>query len=284
MLSTPKPFTSLLPSTTHRPRSAFFGPAASLTLIRDQLTLPTWLSIGALLQGLLFLVIGRLALAPAFLYLCYNALKTYAMATGWIKNTYMDGVVKGKYSAQFPDETGDFKDGKPSSQDVVVLLIGMRVNHPLGILAPGLKDFGGFFQDMTKDLDKHGEEFGYLGMTSWINTSQRETKSELLNVAYFRSTEGLHKFAMSEYHMTGWNWWNKHTKQYPHLSIYHEIYHAPAGHWENIYVNSHISNFASTAHKMVDQETGEEKWASPVVDASKASLRSMKARMGRGED
>lgn len=165
--------------------------------------LTTWLCLGAAVQGLLFLAVGRIALLPAFALLAYRAFVTYAMSIGWIRNSYMDGVIMKKFSAQFPDENGNF-NGKPVSNDVVVLLIGTRTNHPLGMLAPGLKDFGGFFNDMAERLEKHGEEYGYLGMTSWINNGARETKNELLNVAYFRTTEGLEAFAHSKHHMDGY--------------------------------------------------------------------------------
>lgn len=80
-----------------------------------------------------------------------------------------------------------------------------------------------------------------------------------------------------------WSWWNRNTKTHPHLSIYHEVYHAPAGHWENIYVNSHASHFASTTHKYKDETTGEDMWASPVVDAGRGVLRTSLSRMARGD-
>lgn len=37
------------------------------------------------------------------------------------------------------------------------------------------------------------------------------------------------------------DWWNNVTKEYPYLSIMHEMYHAPKGHWENIYANNHLT-------------------------------------------
>lgn len=107
-----------------------------------------------------------------------------------------------KTSAQFPDEEGRFS-GKPADNDVVVFLIGLRCNHPLGALAPGFREVGPYFPQMVGDLEAHADEFGFLGMTSWINASQRETQSELMMVGYFRTTEGLHKFAHSQYHMDG---------------------------------------------------------------------------------
>ena len=197
-----KPFISLVEPTKERPVSAFWGPSGFTSLLRDNFSITTWLLFGAVAQGALFLAIGRLALLPAASVLIYRALVAYAQSTGYLHNPYMDGVLLQKFSAQMPDEIGDH-GSKPASQDIVVLLIGTRINHPLGLLAPGAKEMGEFFPQMVKDLDKHAEEFGFLGLTSWVNTGNRTTNGELLDVAYFRTTEGLHKFAHSEYHRIG---------------------------------------------------------------------------------
>ena len=120
-----------------------------------------------------------------------------------------------------------------------------------------------------------------LGQTSWLNANARSTGNETLVVYYFRNIEGLHKFAHSEHHTKAWRWWNKHTKQYPHLSIYHETFLVPKTNWETIYVNSHVSHLASASVRTEDQETGEVKWMSPVVNAKKGILASASGRMAR---
>lgn len=256
-----------------------------IQLLRDNFSIPTWLCIGAILQGSLFLAVGRVALLPAVIYLSYHTLVAYAMSVGWMRNTYMDGIITKKFSAQFPDERGEYGT-KPADSDVVVFLIGTRCNHPLGLLAPGFREFGTYFPRMVKDLEAHADEYGFLGMTSWLNTDNRTSKSELMYVGYFRTTEGLHNFAHSEYHMGGWRWWNRHVKQYPHISIWHETYHVPKGHWESIYVNSHASGINSTTFRYEDEATEKEMWASPVVDATKGLLKTSAGRMSRstGDD
>jgi hypothetical protein len=192
----------------------------------------------------------------------------------------MDGVLLQKTSAQLPDSQGKY-GAKAANSDVVVFLIGTRCNHPLGILAPGMREMGAFFPQMVKDLEEHAEEFGFLGMTSWISASQRKTSNELLEVGYFQNIEGLHKFAHSEYHRKAWAWWNRTYKQHPHLSIYHETFHVPKGHWETIYVNSHLSHLGSSSVKVTNEETGEVEWANPLVDASKGVLKTSAGRMAR---
>lgn len=244
-------FKSLVPPVSKRPRSNFFGPASNWTvrippshyisieqassitlqLLRDQFAIPTWLAIGGALQGFCFLTIDRISLLPAFILLLYRVLDTYAQAVGLKHNSSMDNVDPRKVSAQPPDELGNY-GSQPASQDMVVLLIGARSNHAYGALAPRFKDIGDFFRAMAEDLDSHADEFGFLGMTSWLNITDRTSNNESMNVAYFRSVEGLHAFAHSKYHRVGWDYWNKHAADCKHISIWHEVYHAPKGHWE----------------------------------------------------
>lgn len=283
MAATGKDFIGLVPPKEQRPTSAYHGPASGKALIRDQFSITTWLAMGATVQASLFLVAGKLAFVPAVAILLYRVFTAYAMSVGWMHNTYMDGVLMKKFSAQIPDASGQF-GAKPADSDVVVFLIGTRCNHPMGILGPGFKELGDYFASMVKELENSdADEFGFLGMTSWLNSSDRETGSELMQVGYFKTVEGLHKYAHSALHREGWNWWNKHVKQYPHLSIWHETYHVPKGNWESIYVNSHLSGINSTTHKYTDKETGKEMWASPVVDASRGLLKTSAGRMSRSQ-
>ena len=61
-------------------------------MIRDQFTITTWLSLGAILQGGFFLIFGRLALLPAVLLVTFKVLVAYAQTVGWMHNPAMDGV------------------------------------------------------------------------------------------------------------------------------------------------------------------------------------------------
>lgn len=207
----------------------------------------------------------------------FTIANTSAAAAGWKRNSLMDGVIPKKFSTAFPDSRGTY-GSKPADSEVVVFLIGFRNNHPLGILAPGMKWIGEQFQGMIRDLEEHDEEFGLMGMTSWINTSTRTTQNESLQVGYFKTVEGLHAFAHSEYHMKTWREWNANVKQWPHLSIYHETYAVPKGAWETIYVNSHVSGFPSARVK-----TDDGLWVSPLVDASRGLLKTSAGRMARSD-
>jgi len=89
-----KPFVGLVAPSDKRPRSAFFGKFGSLSLIRDNFTLTTWLCFGAVIQSGLFLVLGRPAVLPALAFLAYRSLRAYAMSVGWIHDVYMDDIAR----------------------------------------------------------------------------------------------------------------------------------------------------------------------------------------------
>ena len=208
-------------------------------------------------------------------------LDAYAQATGLKHNSYMDGVIMKKTSAVFPDESGKFGN-KPSNQDVVVFHIGVQYNHPLGLLSPHAKTVAGYFIQMVKDLEESAEEYGFLGATNWQSNSAA-SKNEILTVCYFRNVDGLHKFAHSKYHMPPWQWWNHEIKNMPHISIFHETYHVPAGNWESIHVNSKIAGIGSTVFKVAEEMTGKEVYQRPIVDASKGLLKTSAGRMARSD-
>jgi len=97
-----------------------------------------------------------------------------------IPDRYSRGVIPGrKFSTQIPKrEDGNFGT-KPAAEPVVVFLLGVRFNHPLGLLAPGVKEIGRHFQNMANDLTKTADEFGMLGVSSWQGTDRPETNTML---------------------------------------------------------------------------------------------------------
>lgn len=251
--------------------------ANTTQFIRDQFTITTWLALGALIQSLLFLLLGRPALIPATTYILLSLADTALTTLGWKPNPLMSGVIMNKFSTAFPNADGTY-GSQPADSEIVVFLIGFRNNHPLGILAPGVKEIQDYFLQMVRDLDARADEFGMLGMTSWRAASTRKTGNEFMNVGYFNTVEGLHAFAHSEEHMKAWRWWNKNVKRWSHMSIYHETYQVPKGNWETIYVNTHLTGLSSSRMRLEDG-----RWASPVVDAKRGLLKTANGRMARSE-
>ncbi|KAF2103414.1 hypothetical protein NA57DRAFT_63959 [Rhizodiscina lignyota] len=251
-------------------------------ILRDQLSLSSWLALGAIVQGLLFLVLGRVALILPITLVGWRVLDAFLQAQGLKPNPHMEGVIKNKFSAQFPSEDGQYGN-KPANGEVCVLLLGFKSNHPMQMLAPGFKETGDHFNNMMVELQAHKEENGLLGTTSWIGLGERTTANEVMTTFYFRSLEDVHNFANGKVHRDGWNWWNKNVHKHPHLTIWHEVFRATSGNWESIYVNSPPTSLSATAFKGISEETGEEVWHSPIVDARKGLLKTSAGRMSRSQ-
>ena len=62
------------------------------------------------------------------LLLSYRMLQTYLVACGFKKNRYMENVILGKTTTQFPDTSGDYGI-KPSGSDVVIFMLGAKINQ-----------------------------------------------------------------------------------------------------------------------------------------------------------
>jgi hypothetical protein len=86
-----------------------------------------------------------------------------------------------------------------------------------------------------------------LGATSWLGIGERSTANQLMFATYFRTLEDVHAYAHSQLHREAWNWWNDITKSHPHLSIMHEVYQAPKDHWENVYINNHLTGIGESS-------------------------------------
>ena len=102
-----------------------------------------------------------------------------------------------------------------------------------------------------------------------------------LTVCYFKSPDHVHRFALSEIHREGWNWWSKELSGKP-ISIYHELYQVPSGNWETIYANMAPTLAAATYTKITGPK-GETAWQSPIVQAKTGLLKSSRGRMSRSD-
>ena len=98
-------------------------------VIRDQLSLTSWLLAGACLQSLLVLCLPRLvALLPAVVFLFLRLADTILMSTGYTRNRYLDGTRKGKWTAQIPNKDGSFPE-KPANKGMVLFVVGASSNQ-----------------------------------------------------------------------------------------------------------------------------------------------------------
>jgi len=251
-------------------------------MLRDNFKTSTWILIGACLQSLLLLYLpGTLGLAPAFLWLGWRIADPLLMMAGIRRNIYMDGVIPGKWAVQFPDKERNL-EGEPAEEDVCLIFLGARSNHPLGMFAPGYKDIADYFNANIKSLEADPESQGWLGGSGFLNGGDRSTSSEIMMIGYFKNVDYLHKFAHGETHREGWKWWNRIVETHPYLSLMHEVYQVPRKSWEGIYVNYHPTGLAATSHPITNKD-GTKYWTLPIVDAQKGRMKTSLGRMGRSD-
>ncbi|KAK7911927.1 hypothetical protein PG985_014408 [Apiospora marii] len=254
----------------------------SHSLIRDSFTISTWLAMGAAVQCLLAACLPlQFALLPAPALLLCRLVKTALMSAGLIEHGLDEGVIRGKYTAQVPGPDGALPQS-PSENGVCLLMLAARTSHPMGAFSPGYKKLGALLEKMRAALEddkEYGDRYGFLGQTTSLVANEQYTGSQLMMLCYFRSVDGVHAFAHGPLHREAWTWWYDVIKTYPHLSIQHELYNVPPGHWENVYVNAHPSGLAAV-DAPVRCEGG---WTRPLFDARKLNLKTTNGRLGRSD-
>ncbi|KAF7585410.1 hypothetical protein BBP40_010973 [Aspergillus hancockii] len=253
---------------------------ARVVVLRDSLTLSTWLLLGGLLQSLAVLLFGTYALIPAILVLSYRTTDHLLMACNVTRNRYMDDVVVGKFTAQAPYADGSF-GSELASESIVVFHLGARSNHPLGPLAPGFAEVGKRVGQMNIEMNSNPVKYGLLGTSAWIKQDD-PAGNEVMGIYYLRDYDALHRFAHGPLHLEGMKWWTEIVKDNPHITIYHETYIVAKGQWENIYVNSKPTGMGDTWFPASGE--GEAKgtvshFVRPIVDARHPRLRSAARRL-----
>ncbi|KAF4637386.1 hypothetical protein G7Y89_g684 [Cudoniella acicularis] len=261
-----------------------------LNFLRDDYKLTTWISLGAFLQSLLFLLYPRRIVAlPAIFFIALLAFKGLLLHYGPLPNRIHSKVRLGRMTAQVVDE--DSSVSKGSSKGVVIFLLGARSNDTMrGIFTPGYKESGDLFGAMWRDLSANREKWGYLGKTSTLIATDDENSNSMAWISYWRSLEHLQAFAHGEMHKKGRNWYLK--GKYRNFGIMHETYVVPAGNWETIYLNFTPFGLGQTkqpvkvGEKQI-KDDGNVAYASGLREAKGPTWQSMKSRMKRvaaGED
>ena len=116
-----------------------------------------------------------------------------------------------------------------NTEDIVVFIIGMRVNKRLAIhkWLPVATAMPG----MIKELYTHKEELGFLSMESYFGMKTTAI------IQYWRSVEDLLAYAKNEKHLTAWKTFNRKVGNNDAVGIYHETYQISKGNYEAIYAN-----------------------------------------------
>ncbi|CEH18881.1 Protein of unknown function DUF4188 [Ceraceosorus bombacis] len=164
----------------------------------------------------------------------------------------MRNVIAGKFTNQFPnrttaqwgeDEALDESDNTAANGVVCV-------------------------QELEDEQDN-----GFIGASSF-NETERSSNNTLMTAFYFTDYEKLDRWTRASAHGSAIKWWDEGVKQgkYKHLTIAHELYRVPRGHFESVYVNSALLGLSSTSVKT------DHGWVRPVVDASIGPLRTSRGR------
>jgi hypothetical protein len=126
-------------------------------------------------------------------------------------------------------KTNDKRMTTAHDGDVVVFLIGMRVNKWWKVgqwLRTAMA-----MPRMLKELAEH-PELGMLGAESWFGRTT-------MMVSYWKSTEHLLAYAKmrNAEHLPAWRAFNKHIGTNGDVGIWHETFRVPAGGFETVYLN-----------------------------------------------
>lgn len=131
-----------------------------------------------------------------------------------------------------------------NDEDIVVFLIGMRINNRLAIR----KWFPVFkaMPPMIRELYENKEELGFLSMESFFGL-----RTTLL-ITYWRSIEDLLAYAKGQKHVTAWREFNKKVGDNKAVGIYHETYFVTKGNYESVYGNMPIYGLAKARnHRLI---------------------------------
>ena len=115
------------------------------------------------------------------------------------------------------------------TEDIVVFIIGMRVNKRLSIhkWLPVMTAMPG----MIRELYTNKEELGFLSMESYLGLKTTTM------IQYWRSIDDLLAYAKQDKHMNAWKRFNQRVGNTDAVGIYHETYQIHKGNYESIYAN-----------------------------------------------
>jgi hypothetical protein len=123
-----------------------------------------------------------------------------------------------------------------------------------------------------------------LGQTGYARPAANGA-TELLLISYWRSLDAVHAYAHGPLHRAAVRWWESTLKEHEHIGFMHEVFEAPRGMWESLYVNFQPTCMGATTYlrrKGGGLEGGKvtDEWVSPLLGANRGVLRTNIGRRG----
>jgi len=248
-------------------------------IISSNFRTTTWIIIGAILfQLLASLLTTRIAFFLSFLALLSRLIPTILITAGKLPNEQLSTIKTGRTAAMFRADDGS-KSINPAGKGLTLLILGIKITHPLGFFSPGAKQTGEYFTSLVKELNANPSEHGWIGGSTVQGVpSSSASSGHLTLIGYFKTMDDLHRFAHGTMHREAWNWWNRNVKNMPHIGVYHEAYDVPSKSWEAIYVQTPKLGLSAGKVEMADGH-----WEDMLIEAKKGVWRSSEGRMGRSE-
>ncbi|KAI0476269.1 hypothetical protein GGR56DRAFT_462415 [Xylariaceae sp. FL0804] len=247
-------------------------------LVKDELSLTSWLAIGAAAQVLVSLVAPTsYALVPVVVTFSILFLNFLTQYLGLQSNPYLKDAVMNRHSVVFPDSDGK-RPEEMGNKPVAMFLVGIRSNHPMGRLHWAYRKLNDYLDDIYADAEANRATNGYLGRTpDWVNAEFSHNNTHC-SISYWSSIEELEEFARRPVHLKGLKYLASALlgPKGHELGVIHEVLVCPPGHWEAIYANNNPWGFGATKFPMPKNRG----LAPPIYERNPKVLNGMWGRMG----
>lgn len=129
-----------------------------------------------------------------------------------------------------------------NDRDVVVFLIGMRINKRLAVRkwVPVFTEMPG----MIRELYENQEALGFLSMENHFGLCTT------VLMPCWQSMQDLLAYSRGQKHLAAWKNFNRKIGDTDAVGIYHETYVVPNGHYEAIYGNMPVYGLAKASGHM----------------------------------
>ncbi|ROV93458.1 hypothetical protein VPNG_09625 [Cytospora leucostoma] len=277
----------------------------NVVLLKDELSLSTWLAVGAALQVLFGLAApARYVLLPVALVFSIWGLDFALQYLGLRKSPYLRDAVRDRHSIMFRERDGSRPQEGLGTKPVAMFLIGIRSNHPLGRFAPKYRKFNEYMDELYEYAEANRATNGckfplnplmhpppsfpkladflaflHLGRTpDWLNNEHAQNNT-LCSISYWRSLEELEAFAREPIHIKALKFLfavGMGPKGHE-LGVIHEVMVCPPGHWEAVYSNINPWGLGAAKFPMPNGRPGLQ---GPVYERDPKKINGMWGRMG----